>query len=187
MDEIIPFAPALVRQMAEASSDHARLVACSIAAVISVRAVGTASARVSRTLGVYSLPSPNAVVATSFGDCLWVRPDEWLLVGASTARQDMLDALDAAVGRDEGAVIDVSASRIILELSGPASRDVLASCCPLDLHPRAFLQGRCAQSIVGRVPVLLHLADDAPCWRIYVRPSLAAYVVSWLTDAMPTV
>lgn len=184
MAEIIPFAPTLVRRMAEASSDDARLIACSVAAVISVRAGGAATARLARALGVPALPTPNAVVTTSCGDCLWVRPDEWLLAGASASREQMCEVLDTAVGNDEGAVVDVSASRIVLELSGPASRDVLAGCCPLDLHPSAFLVGRCAQSVIAKAPVLLHLANDTPCWRIYLRPSLAAYVVAWLTDAM---
>ncbi len=63
-------------------------------------------------------------------------------------------------------------------------RAPLASCCPLDLHPRAFAVGACAQSLVAKAPVLLQLLDGAPRWRLLVRPSLAAYVVSWLADAI---
>ena len=64
-----------------------------------------------------------------------MRPDEWLVVGAEGARKAIVDTLEAAVGSDDGAVVDVSASRIVLELSGSASRDVLANCCPLDCIP----------------------------------------------------
>ena len=81
--------------------------------------------------------------------------------------------------------LDISASRVLLELAGRASRDVLASCCPLDLHQRSFEIGECAQSLIAKAPVLLHLADEAPTWHLYVRPSLAAYVTAWLEDAMP--
>ncbi len=186
MADIIPFAPTLVRQMAAASNEGAHLVARPAAALVSVRARGDAVARVSHTLGVSALPPPNATVGTRLGDCLWLRPDEWLIVGAPASRQSLIHALEAAVGAEDGAVVDVSASRIPMELSGPRSRDILASCCPLDLHPRFFAVGACAQSVVAKAPVLLHLVDDSPRWRIYVRPSLAAYVVAWLTDAMCT-
>jgi len=81
-------------------------------------------------------------------------------------------------------VVDLSSARVILELSGPAARDVLASCCALDLHPRAFGPGRCAQTLVAKAPVLLAFVEERPTYRFYVRPSLASYVVGWLLDGM---
>jgi sarcosine oxidase subunit gamma len=44
--------------------------------------------------------------------------------------------------------------------------------------------GHATQTLLARAPVLLELADDAPTWRLLVRPSFVAYVVDWLTDAM---
>lgn len=184
MVDRLPFAPALVRQMANVARDDVRLVPLPTATVISVRARDGAPARVAQVLGMAALPPPNRVTVATLGDCLWVRPDEWLVVGGDAARQSTMHTLEAAVGLDDGAVVDISASHVALELTGSRSRDVLASSCPLDLHPREFAAGRCAQSLIAKVPVLLHLVDDTPRWRLYVRPSLAAYVVSWLTDAM---
>ena len=100
----------------------------------------------------------------------------------------LLTALGEAVGDGtadaEGAVVDLSASRHALELAGPRTRDVLAAACALDLHPRAFPVGHATQTLLARAPLLLELADDAPTWRLLVRPSFVAYVVDWLTDAM---
>jgi sarcosine oxidase subunit gamma len=81
-------------------------------------------------------------------------------------------------------MIDTTGSLVSLELSGPRARDVLASCCPLDLDVHVFPVGRCAQSMIAKAPALLHLVAADPTFRLHVRPSLAAYVVSWLTDAM---
>jgi sarcosine oxidase subunit gamma len=119
---------------------------------------------------------------------VWVRPDEWLVIGDAASRGPLLAALAEAVGDGtadaEGAVVDLSASRHALELSGVRTRDVLAAVCALDLHPRAFPVGHATQTLLARAPVLLELADDAPSWRLVVRPSLVAYVVDWLADAM---
>jgi sarcosine oxidase subunit gamma len=140
--------------------------------------------RLADALSLASLPGPNQVASTPLGDCLWVRPDEWLIVGEAATRPAALEQLGHAVGATDGAVVDISASRLLFELSGARSRDVLASCCPLDLHPSAFAVGHCAQSVVGKAPILLQLADASPRWRLMVRPSLAGYVTSWLGDAI---
>ncbi len=184
MADLPHFPPALVRQMSGVVRRDVELVPQPATSVISVRARDEALDRVAERLGLASLPGPNGVALTSLGACLWVRPDEWLLIGEQAARSQVVAALEQAVGADDGVVVDISASRVILELSGGRARDVLASCCPLDLHPRVFTEGRCAQSVVGKAPILLQLVDRTPRWRIVVRPSLAAYVTSWLTDAM---
>ncbi len=153
-------------------------------AVVSLRARDGALVRAARALGIAALPGANRWIECAPGSCLWVRPDEWLIIGDHEARLAICAALEEVIGVNDGAVVDISASRLVFELSGAGARDVLASCCPLDLHPRAFAEGRCAQSVIGKAPVLLQLVDDAPRWRLVVRPSLVAYVTSWLTDAM---
>jgi sarcosine oxidase subunit gamma len=146
---------------------------------VNVRARGGALSRVARCLAIPALPEANRFVSTPAGDCFWLGPDEWLVVGAPA-----LEALEQAMGPDEGAVVDVSASRVIYELKGSSAREVLASCCALDLHPRVFGPGHCAQTLIAKAPVLLGQVDEAPTYRIFVRPSLVAYVVSWLQDGI---
>ena len=41
-----------------------------------------------------------------------------------------------------------------------------------------------AQTLVAKAPVLLSQVDEAPTYRLFVRPSLVSYVVSWLADGM---
>jgi sarcosine oxidase, subunit gamma len=166
--------------------DAAKLTPLEQRAQIAVRARDRAVGRVASYLSLEALPGPNRFVATGAGDieCFWLGPEEWLVVGPRSARQTILEALERAVGHDDGAAVDVSASRILVNLAGPRARDVLASCCALDLHPRVFAPGQCAQTLIAKAPVLLSQVDDTPSYRLFVRPSLAAYVTSWLADGI---
>jgi sarcosine oxidase subunit gamma len=150
---------------------------------IDVRARGGAVARVADCLGIPALPAPNRAAAFGESQCFWLGPDEWLVVGPESSGVETLERLDRAV-EDDGAAVDLSASRLLYELKGDLARDVLASCCALDLHPRVFGPGSCAQTLLAKAPALLSQMDEAPTYWIFVRPSLAAYVVSWLIDGM---
>ncbi len=184
MADLLTWDPKLVDAMRRTSRSDVALVARPQPGVLSLRVPRAGSSNVARSLSLASLPAPNEVLATPLGDCAWVRPDEWLLItelGQAPAAIAELEAIIAVTG---GALVDISASRVELELRGARSRDVLAAACPLDLHRRAFNVGSCAQSLLAKAPIFLHLTNGAPRWRILVRPSLAPYVVSWLTDAM---
>jgi sarcosine oxidase subunit gamma len=91
----------------------------------------------------------------------------------------MLQALREAVG-DAGSAVDLSANRAIVEVAGPAARDVLSTCCPLDLHARAFGPDRVAGTLLGTAQAFVEQTTDEPCFRLHVRPSFLAYAVDWL-------
>jgi sarcosine oxidase, subunit gamma len=166
--------------------DAAKLTPLEPRAQIAVRARDQAVGRVASYLSIQSLPAPNRFVATLAGDghCFWLGPEEWLVVGPRSARETMLEALERVVGPDDGAAVDLSAGRVLVQLTGPRAREVLASCCALDLHPRVFGPGQCAQTLVAKGPVLLSQMDDRPTYRLFVRPSLIGYVRSWLADSI---
>ena len=129
----------------------------------------------------FALPlDPNSVAGDERLAALWLGPDEWLVVGQvdETALRDALTPVGASV-------VDVSANRTTLELRGPRARELLEFGCPIDLHPRVFGPGRCAQTLLARANVLIwHVADEPEdTWRLFVRPSFAAYVAAWLADA----
>jgi len=140
--------------------------------------------RVEDALGIALPVTPNTVSGDADGrHALWMGPDEWLIIGpAGTA-----PAIESAVrdGADDAFVVtvDVSANRVAFERSGPGARELLGSGCPIDLHPRTFGAGSCAQTLLARANVLLHQTGDEPRYRIWVRPSFARYLAAWLTDA----
>lgn len=188
MSDRLPVDPALVARMAAASSPAVTLRALPLRLLFSVRARGGACARVAAVLGVEALPRHGPMLVSPVGRVTWLRPDEWLVEATITPRDALLAALSQAVGDGtadaDGAVVELSASRHTLELSGARARDVLAAVCTLDLHPRTFPVGHATQTLLARAPVLLQLVDATPTWRLLVRPSFVSYVVEWLADAM---
>jgi sarcosine oxidase subunit gamma len=127
---------------------------------------------------------PNTAAASGPVSALWLAPDEWLLIGAPGAEGDLMLQLSQHLQGTRGSVVNVSDVRAVIELSGTRSRELLAKGCSLDLRPRNFRAGRCAQTVLAHAGVLLQLTDAAPVWRLYVRNSLANYLATWLLDAM---
>lgn len=137
---------------------------------------------------------------------LWLGPDEFLLVAQDRVAD--VAGLDTASDREPGAlptlavhpvvqklsavlterdlpgqVVDLSANRTTLELSGASARAVLEKGCPVDLHPREFTPGRAVATVLGPVPVVLWQTDEHT-YRLLPRASFADYTVRWLLDAM---
>lgn len=127
------------------------------------------------------LPEPGAATAADEVDVLWLGPDEWLLVGPPGVRHEMAERLRRAIGAEPGSVVDTSAARTAILVSGGSAREVLAHGCPLDLHPRAFPPGRCAGTLLARERVVLHARHDGIV--VLVRTSAARYLADWLLDA----
>ena len=114
---------------------------------------------------------------------LWLGPDEWLVTAPNGQEQELFKAFSGATAAHHAAITDVSDARTVLLLSGLNARDVLEKGCGLDLHPRVFQTGHCAQTRLARTGVLLHQISDEPAYEIYVGWSFAAYLWIWLEDA----
>jgi sarcosine oxidase, subunit gamma len=126
---------------------------------------------------------PNTARDDGVRAALWLGPDEWLVLGPPHAGAGIVAELEAALDGLHRSVVDVSANRIGIELGGPDRLELLASGCPIDLHPRAWGVGSCAQTLFGKAQVILH--ERAGTTRLLVRPSFAGYVVARLVAALP--
>lgn len=144
--------------------------------------------RVARAVGgvLQCLLPVNANTVQTAADLtvLWLGPDEWLILTAPGAEADLIASLRTALDGLHAAVTDVSGNRALLRLSGPNARETLQKGCTLDLHPRAFRPGQCAQTLLARAGIVLLQRDDAPTYDILPRRSFAEYVWAWLIDAM---
>lgn len=134
-------------------------------------------------LGFAPPVAPNTVDGKRDRYALWLGPDEWLVVGAPDTQDKTVAALRAALAGCHAAVTDVSEGRTIIRLTGAHARDVIAKGCPIDLHPRAFGPGRCAQSRYARALVILHQLDEAPTFDLHVDRSFADYLWRVIEDA----
>jgi len=149
-------------------------------------------AAVNKALGVAPPSEPNTTAAKGDLTLFWLGPDEWWVVTAGDGPATT-EKLRAALAGQKAAVTDVSESRTCIHIRGPRARDLLAKGCPLDLHPRVFAAGSCAQSHCAKAMITLHqLADDGsdggdegggPVYDIYVLNSFAEYLWLWLEDA----
>lgn len=126
--------------------------------------------------------TPNSVAEAGDHALLWLGPDEWLLHGPVGGETALHAALTAGFAARHASVVDVTDNGTLLVLEGPAVRVVLAKGCPLDLHPRAFAPGRCAQTLAGQVPVTLWQQTDARI-ALFARRSFAPFLWDWLVDA----
>ena len=80
-------------------------------------------------------------------------------------------------------MVDLSANRTTLQLSGPRAQDVLDKSCRLDLDPEAFPVGRAVVTLLESVGVIVWRIDTST-WRVMPRASFAIHVARWLLDGM---
>ncbi|HXV25796.1 MAG TPA: sarcosine oxidase subunit gamma family protein [Alphaproteobacteria bacterium] len=126
---------------------------------------------------------PNTTRRMGSVTALWLGPDEWLVTAPAGEEHLLVPVLRNSLGDRHAAVVDLTESRTVIALAGPKAREVLAKGCTLDLHPRAFTVGACAQTGLARAGVLLHLVDDTPTFEITILRSFADYLWTWLADA----
>jgi sarcosine oxidase subunit gamma len=145
------------------------------------------SAAVELALGLALPAEPNTTAskgkagAKTRVEALWLGPDEWWVLGADAGK--LADKLVKALDGQPAAVTEVGESRTCIRVSGPHARDLLAKGCALDLHPRVFAAGACAQGQLAKATVLIHQVDDEPAYHVYVLRSFAEYLWLWLEDA----
>ena len=163
--------------LAERSGDLERLGARELVflAQVDVRADPSTAA----SLGFPA--DPNTVAPSPDRDIFWLGPDEWLVVGHGGTAEALVAELKITLGGVHHSVVDVSANRTGIELTVPSRHDLLSTTCPIDLHPRSWGDGRCAQTVFGAAQILLQEREGTT--RVFVRPSFAGYVVDLLVAA----
>jgi sarcosine oxidase subunit gamma len=117
-------------------------------------------------------PAPNTATTWDGRDVLWLGPDEWLVVGDAGSEGSIQQELEGAMADRHHSVVDVSANRIVFDLSD--GLELLSSGCGLDLHPSRWTAGTCAQTVFAHAQVILHQLDERTT-RVFVRPSFATY------------
>ncbi len=144
----------------------------------------TFNSRVKKICGLVPPVNANTVQGNAGAALFWMGPDEWLFSQLeSQAAAGLGAALETALGDQHCLVSDVSSSRSVLGLAGQNARQVLMKATSLDVHPKVFGPGQCAQSAFARCHALLHPLSDEPSYHIYVHRSFTDYVYRWLLDA----
>ena len=125
---------------------------------------------------VLALPLPLEPMTSARGDdgtLLWLGPLTWLYVSDAPSRQDAFETTRREINAAGGALFDVSASYVAWHVCGAPAARVLNRACPLDLHARAFVPGRCAQSVLGHINALFYRPDEESSFIVMVARSFA--------------
>jgi sarcosine oxidase subunit gamma len=112
--------------------------------------------------------------------CLWLGPDEWLILGPGGGEQEIAARLRASFADIHAAVTDVSEARTTIAIAGPRARELLAKGTSIDLHPRVFGPGRCVQTGFAGANIVLRQTDETPSFEILVLNSFAEHLWAWL-------
>ncbi|MEZ5444609.1 MAG: sarcosine oxidase subunit gamma family protein [Gammaproteobacteria bacterium] len=138
---------------------------------------------VSDVLKIELPQQPNTLGASETAKVFWLGPEEWLLVSLSQSAAEIVSGLRLSLGGVHSAVTDVTSGYTTIRLRGASGRDVLAKGCALDLHPRVFGDGQCAQTLIAKAPVLIEALPATQAYELIVRRSFADYLWHWLHDA----
>ncbi|MEE4218273.1 MAG: sarcosine oxidase subunit gamma family protein [Xanthomonadales bacterium] len=141
-----------------------------------------ARTRVERQAGIELPVEPNTASPGEYPS-LWTGPGRWLINARPADVPELRKQTTAALHGSTFLLSDISHARVVFDASGPMAPELLSRLCPLDLDECVFGTGRCAQSLLARIPMLLHRVNDEPCFHVYVDRSHAHYAWDWLNDA----
>ena len=140
----------------------------------------------SETLHLELPMQPNRVICHENLRCLWLGPDEWLVVDEGKIGSILAQDLGRILGARHHSAHDVSHNYTTIRLSGDKVRAVLAKLTPFDLHKSVFTHAHCAQTVMAKSTVILDVISDegaAVCFEITLRRSFAAYMWARIKDA----
>ncbi|MDO5647170.1 sarcosine oxidase subunit gamma [Paracoccus sp. (in: a-proteobacteria)] len=127
------------------------------------------------------LPIPDATQITTDGkrSLGWMAPDELLLMLPVDQVADALILLEQALTGEPGLVVDMSDARVIIDITGPHTDDVITKLAPVDIArttPGTLRRSRLAQTAAAfwRIP-------DG--WRVIGFRSTADYLTTILHNA----
>lgn len=132
-----------------------------------------------RHFGV-ACPAPGLSAAGERLTLHWCGFEQWYAVAEGWPDGTLYDKLGRRLA-GLASLSDQSHGRVMLRISGPRARDVLAKGTPVDLHPRAFGPGRSAATQMAHVGV--HLAQVGPdVFELSLFRGFAESFWEWLTE-----
>ena len=136
-----------------------------------------------KVLGCEPPSTANTVVDSGDYRIYWLGPDEWLIVTAAGQQDELKAKLHKSLARVFSSVVDNSSGLTTLHITGDNAAALLATDCPLDLHPREFKAGQCAQTRLAKAGMTLSLLANEAGFEVIIRRSFADYLLLWLQDA----
>jgi sarcosine oxidase subunit gamma len=108
------------------------------------------------------LPLASNTFSSGLSTAYWLGPDEWLIVTPAGDRPTLPTLLDDALQGLHASMNVVTGGQVAMRITGEHAVALLAKGCTLDLHPKVFLAGQCAQTGLAKAGVLISRVDDTP-------------------------
>ena len=134
---------------------------------------------------------PNESCSTSTKEkitCMWLGPNEWLLVSNDTVTKESNDyelehVLFNNISKTNlGAVTNVSDHYTIFNLTGSNIFEILAKGCPFNFNLESFGDNKVVQTILNHIDVTIHRKSKDEI-DLYVRRSFSNHLWSWIKDS----
>lgn len=113
-------------------------------------------------------------------DAQWAGPDQWFVLAEGRGEGALYRELKAKLS-GLASVSDQSHGRVIIRLTGPKARAVLAKGTPVDLHPDAFPIGKSALTQMAHVGVHLTRAGS-DSYDVSVFRGFSESFWEWMTE-----
>ena len=136
-----------------------------------------------KVLGCEPPLEPNTMIESGDYRIYWLGPDEWLVITPMEQQSKVQADIRAALKGVFSSVVDNSSGLTMVEISGDSASNLLATDCPLDLHPNVFKAGRCAQTRLAKAGMTIAPMRDGSGFEVIIRRSFADYLLLWMQDA----
>jgi len=140
-------------------------------------------AAVLKVLGTEPPTEPNTMVESGDYRIYWLGPDEWLVITPTEQQSKVQANLLKSLKGVFSSVVDNSSGLTMVEISGENAGALLATDCPLDLHPSAFNAGQCAQTRLAKAGMTIAPLRKETGFEVIIRRSFADYLLLWMQDA----
>ena len=140
-------------------------------------------AAVLKVLGSEPPLEANTMVESGDFRIYWLGPDEWLVITPTDQQGKVQADFKKALEGVFSSVVDNSSGLTMLEITGDNAANLLATDCPLDLHPRDFRAGQCAQTRLAKAGMTIAPLRKGAGFEVIIRRSFADYLLLWMQDA----
>lgn len=148
---------------------------------LSAKPVKTAATRATGA----TMPGVNEVRMAGTSGLCWMSPDELLAFCPYDDVEKHMTKMQTTLKTTHALLANVSDARAVFRLSGPATREVLAKLCPVDLSPDTFRPGMLRRTRMAQVPAAFWMLDDTT-FQIVCFRSVGDYMFNLLKAAAQT-
>lgn len=113
---------------------------------------------------------------------VWAGPEQWLAVADRKEDRDLEIEFKKTFG-PLASVVDQSDGRVVVRISGPRAREMLAKGVPVDLDENAFRPGSVAITHASHIGVILWQIDAKPTYEVALFRSYVDSFAHWLLDS----